>query len=542
MFAELPLAQNLTEPDLVSLAVGLGATDVGGPISVAERLLVDRAMEAERPLPDAIEAARASILAGSDPLGEGLLRVRSALERRSVGAFYTPMSIVEPMVEWVFEAAPRRVVDAGCGSGRFAAAVARLDPDLEIVAVDTDPVATLLTRAALAVLSTSRVRVLQCDYTTLHLSRGEGRTAYLGNPPYVRHHELSPRSKAWAAWAGKMVGCPVSGLSGLHVYFYLATALYARKGDVGCFVTSAEWLDVGYGAAIRDMLLNGLGVQSLHVVDSRETPFDDAQATAIVTCFEVGSTSETIRFRRVRSVRDLGHLDAGQPVPRQLFTRSERWTSLLKPLREVNSTPQAVPLGSIARIHRGIVTGGNGFFILPRARARELGLERWCRPAITDAHEILESNGVIRDTPERKLLLDIPRDVDRSHFPALDAYLKQGEVPGNGPKAVAEGYICGHRRPWWYLGRQDPPPIVASYMARQAPAFAINPDRLALVNIGHGIYPTRGLAPDSLVRLVRHLNAKREAFRGEGRTYQGGLEKFEPREMEALLVEWTDAG
>ena len=540
MFAELPLAQNLTEPELVSLAVSLGATDVGGPLSVEERLVVDRAMEAERPSPDAIESARASILAGGDPLGEELLRERPALQRRSAGAFYTPMSIVEPMVEWALEARPGRVVDAGCGSGRFAAAVARLAPNLEIVAVDTDPIATLLTRAALAVLSASRAQVLQCDYTTLHLSSTEGRTAFLGNPPYVRHHDLSPQSKAWAAWAGKMVGCPVSGLSGLHVYFYLATALHSKRGDVGCFVTSAEWLDVGYGAAIRDMLLNGLGVQSLHVLDSRETPFDDAQATAIVACFEVGSTSEIIRFRRVRTLRDLGHLDAGQPVPRQLFTRSERWTALLRPLREVNSTPQAVPLGSIARIHRGIVTGGNEFFILTRARARELGLERWCRPAITDAHEILESNGIIRDAPGRKLLLDIPRNLDRSQFPSLDAYLKQGEVPGNGRRAVAEGYICSHRQPWWYLGRQDPPPIVASYMARQAPAFASNLDRLALVNIGHGLYPIQDLEPDLQVRLVHQLNAKREAFRGEGRTYQGGLEKFEPREMEALLIERPD--
>jgi adenine-specific DNA-methyltransferase len=541
MLAELPFIQDLSELELIRLAVELGAVETGGPLSIDERLLVDLSMEARRPSAEIVESTRASIIHGGDPLGEELCRMRPPLQRRAIGAFYTPLPIVHSMVEWVLETQPKRVVDAGCGSGRFAAAVARRSHDLEIVAVDSDPAATLLTRAALAVLPVSSSQVIQGDYTTLNLGRIAGRTAFVGNPPYVRHHDLSPQGKAWAAWAGKMVRCRVSGLSGLHVYFYLATALHSRPGDVGCFVTSAEWLDVGYGAAIRDMLLNGLGVQSIHVFDSRVSPFDDAQTTAIVACFEVGSSQETIRVRKVRSIEDLGRLDTGQPLRREHFTESERWTSLLRPLRQVGGAGGQVPLGSLARIHRGMVTGGNRFFVMTRARARELGLEPWCRPAITDAHEIFDAKGILRDSDERRLLLDIPRDIDRAQFPALDTYLKQGEVAGNGRRAVADGYICSHRRPWWYLGRQDPPPIVASYMARQAPAFALNPDRLALVNIGHGIYPTQNLDAVALAILARQLNESRETFRGEGRTYQGGLEKFEPREMEALLIEWPNA-
>ncbi len=541
MLAELPFGQYLSEPELVRLALELGAADAGGPLSPPEQLLLSQASDLARLSTAALTSARSAILAGGDPLGEELCRLRSPMERRSVGAFYTPASIVEPMVEWVLQAGPERVVDAGCGSGRFAAAIARSSRDLEIVAVDTDPVATLLTRSAMAVLSVPRATVLQGDYTTLNLGDFKGKTAFVGNPPYVRHHDLSPTGKAWAAWAGKMVGCRVSGLSGLHVYFYLATALHARPGDVGCFVTSAEWLDVGYGSAVRDMLLNGLGLQSLHVLDSRVTPFEDVQTTAAVACFVVGSTQKTIRVRRVESLRDLGSLDLGAPLSRDLFAHSDRWTSLLRAFRPVDSSPQEVPLGSVARTHRGIVTGKNEFFVLTRARARQLSLDEWCRPAITDAQEIFGSGGVLRDSPERKLLLDIPRDIDRSRHPALDAYLKLGELKSGGHRAIAEGYICSHRRPWWYLGHQEPPPVVASYMARQAPAFALNPDGLALVNIGHGIYPTLELEPDLLASLVEQLNAKRDSFRGEGRTYQGGLEKFEPGEMEALLIEWPNA-
>jgi hypothetical protein len=71
-------------------------------------------------------------------------------------------------------------------------------------------------------------------------------------------------------------------------------------------------------------------------------------------------------------------------------------------------------------------------------------------------------------------------------------------------------------------------------MARQAPFFALNPDGIALINIGHGIHPMVDMSDDDIALLVEALNSERQQFVGKGRTYHGGLEKFEPREMENL--------
>jgi len=73
-------------------------------------------------------------------------------------------------------------------------------------------------------------------------------------------------------------------------------------------------------------------------------------------------------------------------------------------------------------------------------------------------------------------------------------------------------------------------------MARQPPAFALNPQGLRIVNVIHGLYPKVPLDAQQLKGLVRYLNANRLSFKGMGRTYQGGLEKFEPSEMEALPI------
>ncbi|MBD5655352.1 MAG: hypothetical protein IAI50_09230, partial [Candidatus Eremiobacteraeota bacterium] len=98
---------------------------------------------------------------------------------------------------------------------------------------------------------------------------------------------------------------------------------------------------------------------------------------------------------------------------------------------------------------------------------------------------------------------------------------------------VYTGYVASHRRPWHALAFPRPP-IFATYMARQAPAFPRSPNGLGSLNIAHGLYPGRDLDSRAVNAVVDVLDAIRALCVGRGRTYHGVLEKFEPREMEAL--------
>jgi SAM-dependent methyltransferase len=220
---------SLTEQDVVALAVALGATSIGGPLSSEERRLVEQ-IRGLTPTDETVDTARRAIRIGLDPLGDDFYRLRSASIRRRSGAIYTPAMLVEPMADWTLEQNPRRVVDAGSGSGRYSVAVARRSTQMEIVAVDLDPLATLMTRASLAAIGHDNATVIQGDYTRARLGRVNGLTAYLGNPPYVRHHDLPQKTKRWAQAAAKQIGRSISGLAGLHALFYLATAQHGRDG------------------------------------------------------------------------------------------------------------------------------------------------------------------------------------------------------------------------------------------------------------------------------------------------------------------------
>src|ERR1035437_1011905 len=169
---------------LVALALALGAKGAGGPLSAAKTTLANLAAEI-KVAPSDVEDAREAIVAGGDPLGVEFYGLRSAVVRRQQRAVYTPPSLVDPMVRWTLDQHPARVVDAGSGSGRYSAAIARLAPEVEVLAIDLDPLATLMTRASLAALGHERSVVMNIDYTKVRFEKIEGRTAYLGNPPYL---------------------------------------------------------------------------------------------------------------------------------------------------------------------------------------------------------------------------------------------------------------------------------------------------------------------------------------------------------------------
>jgi hypothetical protein len=64
--------------------------------------------------------------------------------------------------------------------------------------------------------------------------------------------------------------------------------------------------------------------------------------------------------------------------------------------------------------------------------------------------------------------------------------------------------------------------------------FVMNVVEARHINIAHGIYPREPLSEVALNKLAKYLAAS--VTLGDGRTYAGGLTKFEPREMERLLV------
>ncbi|WP_273183809.1 Eco57I restriction-modification methylase domain-containing protein [Actinomyces massiliensis] len=522
-----------TIPSLVALAAALGAEETGD-LSAAEQRLLDEQDQDAAPAAELVLRASSLIRRGEDPLGDAYCAIRSPGERRPLGQTYTPHPIIEAMLRWASDhGTPTRVVDPGAGSGRYLLAAGRRFPEAELHGSDVDPLATLMLRANLAAAGLAgRARIHLGDYRALALPEAEGPTLFIGNPPYVRHHQIAPEWKAWLLQTARRHGLHASALAGLHVHFFLATAEYGRRGDFGAFITSSEWLDVNYGALVRRLLLDELGGQSLHVLAPEAQPFSDATTTGAITCFRIGDTVPAMKVRRVESVSDLGRLAKGRSVSRQRLAETNRWSVLT---HVTPALPEGhVELGELCRVHRGTVTGANAVWV---RRDAHLDLpERVLFPSITRARELFGAGARLGSLDALRRVVDLPVDLDvfdAAERRQIDRFLREARARG-----VPEGYIASNRRAWWSVGLRAAAPILATYMARRPPAFVRNDAGARHINIAHGLYPREEMTDAVLDRLADHLRAA--VTLAQGRTYAGGLVKFEPREMERIPVPGPD--
>ncbi len=189
-----------------------------------------------------------------------------------------------------------------------------------------------------------------------------------------------------------------------------------------------------------------------------------------------------------------------------------------------------VELGELCRVHRGQVTGANKAWI---TAANPAGLpSRFLFPAVTRARELFAAQGTLATLAGLRQVIDLPADLGEltaSELTVVAQFLARAEAAG-----AAGTYIARHRTPWWRVRLREPAPILATYMARRPPAFVRNPAGARHVNIAHGLYPRETLTAAALDGLAAYL--RQSVTTGQGRTYAGGLTKFEPGELERLPV------
>jgi adenine-specific DNA-methyltransferase len=528
---ELPpfAVERLTETGtLLSVAVGLlghtrltqqEKTAIRGVTACTDRVL--------------IRDAGAAIRSGSDPLGNAYCRLKSPLERRDKGQTFTPGHVVQGMLAWAKRQRKpiARLVDPGAGTGRYTVAGLRAFPTAQAIAVEFDPLMAVLLRANLAAAGlSSRCEVVVADYRALEPAPIKGCTLFLGNPPYVRHHDISAQWKGWYSATLKRFGHQGSQLAGLHLHFFLKTLALASKGDLGCFITAAEWLDVNYGKALRQLLTDGLGGKDVYIVKPELKVFEDVLVSAAVTCFAPGANRSQLAFSHICTASELKKLAPGNAVEVEAARAAPRWSIFIRGRSE--RPAGYVELGEFFKVSRGQVTGSNRVWVA--GDKTPAVPKRFLVPAITDSADITNAaaHGIV-DLTRLKSVISLPGDLSLlapSEERAVRRFLAWARKCG-----AHETYIAKHRNPWWSISfKREPAPIVMTYMGRRPPVFVLNRAGAQLINVAHGLYPRRPISEDFMARLVRWLNEN--VTRENGRVYAGGLTKFEPSEAMRILV------
>jgi hypothetical protein len=157
-------------------------------------------------------------------------------------------------------------------------------------------------------------------------------------------------------------------------------------------------------------------------------------------------------------------------------------------------------------------------------------------PTVTKARELFAAGLTLADDSVLRRVIDLPVELSvlsASDRKAVEKFLTFAKSAG-----ADVGYVAGNRKAWWSVGLRSPAPILATYMARRPPAFVRNLAAARHINIAHGLYPRDPLTDEILTRLACYLSTGTNLH--SGRTYAGGLTKFEPREMERIPVPTPD--
>ena len=293
-----------------------------------------------------------------DIVGRIFERLIEPRERYRFGQHYTSPSVVDLMLSFALPDGEGTVADMASGGGTFLVrayvrkatlrpAATHQDLLAEIYGGDISGFAASLATLNLAIrdlsFTTNYPRVARKSFFEvlpgapyMSVPAADGETldvivprlrAFVCNPPYVRVQQIAPHLREGASRiiADQTTQPPaprsVNRNANYHLYFWFHGARFLADDGKLVFITSTEWMDSDYGAALQEWLLRHFRL--LAIIDSDAEPwFSEARVKTVVTVAERCEDprvrdSNVVRFVRLR--RPLEALYGSQATPRQHF-------------------------------------------------------------------------------------------------------------------------------------------------------------------------------------------------------------------------------
>ena len=474
---------------------------------------------------------------------------RAGLERealRKKGQFWTPDWTAEFMTAYVLHEKPSRLLDPALGEGVFFRAAKRYaqlhDFDLALFGRDIDP--EVLDQARMSGLDDHDLRNVEMRDFVLDPPT-ELFPAIIANPPYIRHHRLTPAQKKYlSGFARKATGRHIDARAGLHVYFLIRALQTLAPGGRLAYIVSADICEGVFAHALWQWICSRYRLDAVIAFASEATPFPDVDTNALVFLIRNATPANEFNWIKClhRDSKELMALVAGQESKKyggiQVHRRrlSEGLaTGLSRPPSD--GTTHQYTLGDFASVMRGIVTGDNEFFFMTSARAKELGIPDSL--LVKAVGRMRDVQGEYFDTEDVSRLEDKGRptrllNVNGLPFDNLPArvqkYLEDGEKRGLPDKTLIKT-----RKPWYRMEIRKTPPILFAYLGRRSARFIRNRANVVPLTCLLCVYPKHE-SVDFVEHLWKVLSNPETIgnLKKVGKSYGGDAIKVEPRSLERL--------
>jgi adenine-specific DNA-methyltransferase len=457
-----------------------------------------------------------------------LARLRPRAERQRLGQFFTPEPLAKYLTKLLMRSDPKTVLDPAVGGGQLLRA---LPKSVRRFGIDVDPVALDLAKSSLP----ADVELAESDFldeSSWPFAEAEF-DGIIANPPYIRHHKLSPEQKACRNQLNDRLGITLSALADYYVYFFCEAVSRLNSSGTLVFLTPALFLEARYGDALKELLLREGTIDQIIVFDHHRRVFADAVTAAAVTVF----TRQ--RSRRLTILRDadfngrVQHLHTQRLSRRELQTEGS-WKRHLLSRQVAVTSSESVRLGDIVGIRRGLATGSNSFFCLSERDRLEAGIPRtYLRRVLVSGRNLPERAFTLTDwgarleRGDRVWLLWCSKAVEQITSKRVRAYVERGEEQGVHLRTTCR---ANKTRPWYAVENVDPPDFVFTYMSKRPLRFIENRAAVHALTalLGASLKPgvDRSWACDILLS-----EAASSAVTATAHDLGDGLRKIEPRHL-----------
>lgn len=458
--------------------------------------------------------------------------VASPTPQKQRGAYYTPRRLADFLVRWAIRTPSDHVLEPSCGDAIFLQSAVEhlssfgqpLEPQ-QVIGFELEPE----TAAAARALAPS-VEVIEGDFFSV--SPGLDRyDAVVGNPPWVRYHYFNGEMRELALARARDEGVVLTKLTSSWAPFLVHASTFLSPAGRLAFVLPAELLGTDYAKPIRQFLQRRFA--RVDVLTFEERVFPGALVDAVVVLAQGHGPGE-VAIHRLQNIQALITWSA-DTAPLAITER--KWSQALVGPAALDALGLVerhfVPLGDIASVDIGIVTGANDFFLLTDEEAGLAGLDGAdLHRAIARASQ-LPGTALTLDEWERQGHQGLPIwlfSPDSADGTAGD-YILAGEAAG-----VSDAYKCRVRKPWWRLRLPFPPDLFLSYMTNHAPRMVANEAGVFSTNLVHNVR-LRDSVTDARLLATSWLNsATMLSAELSGRAYGGGVLKLETKEAERIIV------
>lgn len=397
-------------------------------------------------------------------------------DARDRGAFYTPESIVDFLVDWAMAGGARRVLEPSAGDGRFVVALGRHGPEA-VDAVEIDPASAERIRAR----HLPGVNVHQADAFTWYqpLFGDHHYDAVVGNPPFVGYHGFRGVSRGESNALLRAEGIEPSDLMNAWVPFVVLACRVLRRGGRLAMVLPGELLCADYARPLRRYLTRRLSRMLLVTFRTLVFPGVTQETVLVLGIAGAGTQGAAVSVAEIASAADLASLDPERGGHLVTADPGTSWSSLgvdagERALLDAVVADLFVPLGRLATIDVGIVTGANRFFCLSADEVAARGL--WASmvrlaPRSVPGISCDEERFLTAVEEGQPCFLFSPQPRARSALSAAErAYVEAGEAAG-----VQRGYKCSLRLPaWWRLERRTAPGALFARHVAGGPRMIVN--------------------------------------------------------------------